>query len=213
MLEWPTISLFVVAASVLVIMPGPNTVFIITRSMQQGFAAGIVSCLGVLVGTLLHVTLAAIGLSALVISSILAFNIVKFTGAAYLIYLGIKTLFAKDSTETGDVSLKEDRLKTIFHQGIAVNVLNPKTALFIAAFLPQFIVVGQEISITSQIFILGTILVVIGGLSDMAYALLAARVGGWLQRNTLPQLGQRYFAGVVYVGLGAATALTGMNHK
>ncbi len=212
MLEWSTIGLFIVAASILVIIPGPNTVYIITRSMQQGFAAGIVSCLGVLVGTLLNVTAAALGISALVLSSILAFNIVKFTGSAYIIYFGIKTLLAKENAATGTDPITESRLKDIFHHGIAVNVLNPK-ALFIAAFLPQFIVVGQEASITTQIFFLGAILAVVGGLSDMTYALLAGRAGKWLQGNALPQVGQRYLAGVVYVGLGAATALTGKNHK
>ena len=213
MLEWSTISLFIIAASILVIIPGPNTIYIITRSIQQGFAAGIMSCLGVMVGTLLHVTVAALGISALVLSSAFAFNIVKFAGAAYLVYLGIRALFAKEKISTEEASIPETRLKDIFTQGIVVNVLNPKTALFIAAFLPQFIVVGQEVSIISQIFFFGGVLVVIGGVSDITYALLAGKVGKCLQGSVLHQISQRYLAGLVYIGLGTATALTGTNHR
>jgi len=118
--DWSTISLFVAAAFILVIMPGPNTLYIMTRSVQQGLAAGIVSCLGVLVGTLVHVTAAAIGISALLLSSALAFNTVKYAGAAYLVYLGIRTLLAQEKTTTEAEPVPAICLRTAFYQGITV---------------------------------------------------------------------------------------------
>lgn len=210
--EWSMISLFVAAAFILVIMPGPNTLYIMTRSAQQGLAAGIVSCLGVLVGTLVHVTAAAIGISALLLSSALAFNTVKYAGAAYLVYLGIKTLLAQEKVSAATEPAPEKSLRTAFYQGITVNVLNPKTALFITAFLPQFIDVERG-SATAQIFSLGAVLVTIGALSDLTYALLAGKIGDWLRRNVLPLRVQCYLAGGVYLGLGAATALSGAIRK
>lgn len=210
--EWSTISLFVVAASILVIMPGPNTLYIITRSVQQGPAAGCVSSFGVMVGTLIHVTTAALGISALLLSSVLAFSIVKYLGAAYLVYLGIKTLLAQDNIPSGVEPVKEKSLGKIFYQGIVVNVLNPKTALFITAFLPQFVDVKLG-SIAAQILSWGAVLVVIGAISDLTYVLIAGRLGKWLRGSFSFLRVQRYFAGSVYIGLGVATAFTGASKK
>ncbi len=206
--EWSTLSVFVVAASILVVTPGPNTLYIITRSVQQGRAAGIVSSLGVLVGTLFHVTAAALGISALLLSSVLAFTIVKYAGAAYLVYLGIRNLLTPAQIPAGAEQVAEKSLGSIFYQGVVVNVLNPKTALFITAFLPQFIDVRRG-SVATQIFLLGTVLVVIGTCSDLTYTLIADRFGNWLRGNFRFLRAQRYIAGSVYVGLGVATALTG----
>ncbi len=210
--EWSTMSLFVAAAAILVIMPGPNTLYIITRSTQQGFVAGFASSMGVLVGTLVHVTAAAIGISALLLSSVLAFGMVKNLGAAYLIFLGIKTFLNRDDISGPGAPVAEKSLGAIFYQGILVNVLNPKTALFIAAFLPQFIDVRRG-PITSQIFILGAVLALIGTLSDLTYALIAGRLGKWLRDNFRFLRIQRYVAGSVYIGLGVATALTGTSRQ
>ncbi len=135
--EWSTISLFIGAASILVVIPGPNTIYIITRGLHQGLAAGIVSSLGVMVGTLFHITAAALGLSALLLSSALAFNIVKYAGAAYLVYLGIKTLLSREKSTVEAETTSDKSLTDTFYQGILVNTLNPKTALFFIAFLPQ----------------------------------------------------------------------------
>ena len=210
--EWSTLSVFVAAASILVVTPGPNTLYIITRSVQQGLVAGCVSCLGVLVGTLIHVTTAALGISALLLSSVLAFSIVKYLGAAYLIYLGIRTLLIQDNIPLGVEPVKEESLGKIFYQGIVVNVLNPKTALFITAFLPQFVDVKLG-SIATQIFFLGAVLVAIGTISDLTYALIAGKLGKWLRGSFSSQRVQRYFAGSIYIGLGVATAFTGANRK
>lgn len=211
MLNYSTLSLFISVALVLVFIPGPNTLYVIARSIQQGRWAGIVSSLGVQVGTLFHIAAAACGLSALLLSSVIAFSFVKYAGAAYLIYLGVKTLLTKEKIEsTRDI--QEMRLSRVFYQGIVVNLLNPKTALFFFAFLPQFIDVARGAAAT-QIVLLGLILVLLGTLSDLIYALLAGGVGNWLRGNLRFLRAQRYFAGSVYIGLGAATALGGTHKK
>jgi threonine/homoserine/homoserine lactone efflux protein len=209
--DWSTLSLFIAAASILVFIPGPNTLYIIARSVQQGRAAGTVSSLGVQVGTLFHVAAAAFGLSALLLSSALAFDIVKYAGAAYLIYLGVKTLLTKEKIEPTE-EIKRGSLSRVFFQGVIVNVLNPKTALFFFAFLPQFIDATRG-AVAMQIVLLGMILVFLGILSDTVYALAAGSIGNRLRGSIRFLRAQRYFAGSVYIGLGAATALTGTHKK
>jgi threonine/homoserine/homoserine lactone efflux protein len=208
--DWSNLYLFITAALILVFMPGPNTLYIIARSIQQGRKAGMISCLGVQIGTLFHIIAAALGLSALLLSSALAFNIVKYMGAAYLLYLGIKTLLTKEKLESNQ-EIETMSLSRIFYQGMVVNLLNPKTALFFFAFLPQFIDTTRG-AVGMQILLLGMILVLLGTLSDMTYAVAAGSIGNWLRGNAKFLRAQRYFAGSVYIGLGAATALTG-SHK
>ncbi len=211
MLDWSKLSLFIAATLVLVLMPGPNTLYIIARSIQQGRRAGIVSSIGVQVGTLFHIAAAAFGLSTLLLSSALAFNVVKYAGAAYLIYLGVKTLLTKEEDQaTREIQVVS--LSRVFYQGVVVNVLNPKTALFFFAFLPQFIDAARG-AVAMQIVLLGTILVCLGTLSDSIYALAAGGIGNWLRGNLKFLRAQRYFAGSVYIGLGAATALSGAHKK
>ena len=209
-LDWSRLSLFISVASILVFMPGPNTLYIIARSIQQGRLAGIVSSLGVQVGTMVHIVAAALGLSALLMSSALAFNLVKYAGAAYLIYLGIKTFFTKERIES--TTVKKAALSRVFYQGVVVNLLNPKTALFFFAFLPQFIDVARG-AVVMQVALLGAILVFLGTLSDSIYALASGSIGNWLRGNLKFLRAQRYFAGSVYIGLGAATALSGAQRK
>jgi threonine/homoserine/homoserine lactone efflux protein len=211
MLNWSNLSLFIGATLILVFMPGPNTLYIIARSVEQGRKAGIISSLGVHVGTLLHIAAAAFGLSALLLSSALAFNVVKYAGAAYLIYLGVKTLLTKEKIEPRQ-KIQSASLTRVFYQGIIVNLLNPKTALFFFAFLPQFVDTTQG-TVTLQIVSLGTILIFLGGLSDCSYALAAGSIGNLVGRNSKFLRAQRYFAGSVYIGLGAATALSGTHKK
>ena len=117
--------MFISVAAILVFMPGPNTLYIIARSIQQGRLAGIVSSLGVQVGTMIHIAAAALGLSALLVSSALAFNLVKYAGAAYLIYLGIKTLLTKEKLASRKV--QKARFSRVFSQGVIVNLLNPNS--------------------------------------------------------------------------------------
>lgn len=210
MLDWSKLSVFVSVASILVFMPGPNTLYIVARSIQQGRLAGFVSSLGVQVGTMVHIIAAALGLSALLVSSALAFNMVKYAGASYLIYLGVKTLVSKERIELGNV--QQAKLTRIFYQGIVVNILNPKTALFFFAFLPQFVSVTRG-SVLLQVLLLGSILILLGTLSDSIYALASGSIGNWLRGNLKFLRAQRYFAGSIYIGLGAATALSGAHRK
>src|SRR5215510_517324 len=140
--DWSMLSIFIAVALVLVFMPGPNTLYIIACSVQQGRMVGIVSSLGVQAGSLFHIVAAALGVSALLLSSALAFNTVKYVGAAYLIYLGVKTLLTRKMlTETKPVEGKS--LSRAFYQGVLVSLLNPKAALFFFAFLPQFVDAGR----------------------------------------------------------------------
>jgi threonine/homoserine/homoserine lactone efflux protein len=130
--------LFFSAAAILLAIPGPAIVYIVGRSVGQGRLAGVISALGIGVGTLAHVAAAVLGLSALLMSSAIAFGVVKYLGAAYLIYLGVQRLLSKDSSSLAKAA-EQTKLSRVFTQGIVVNVLNPKTALFFFAFLPQFV--------------------------------------------------------------------------
>lgn len=211
MVDWPTLSIFISVAAVLVFTPGPNTLYIIAGSVQRGRKIGAVSSLGVQAGTLIHVIIAALGLSALVVSSLFVFNLVKITGAAFLIFLGIKTLLTKDKTAPVR-AVHQKRLSQIFRQGMIVNLFNPKTALFFFAFLPQFIDPARGAAAV-QIAFLGCILVLLGTLSDMTYAMTAGSIGTWLRNNSRFLAAQTYFAGMVYIGLGCLTALSGTQNK
>jgi threonine/homoserine/homoserine lactone efflux protein len=209
--DWSKLSLFISVTAALVFMPGPNTLYIIARSVNQGRRAGVVSGLGVQVGSLIHIAAAALGLSALLLSSALAFGVVKYAGAAYLIYLGVKTLLTKEKAGPSR-EVRKASLSRAFYQGVFVNLLNPKTALFFFAFLPQFIDPARG-RVGTQIISLGAILVIFGTLSDMTYALAAGGVGNWLRGNLKFLRAQRYFAGSIYLGLGAATALGGARNR
>ena len=206
-----TLILFATAAAILVFTPGPNTLYIIARSMQHGRRAGIVSSLGVELGTLIHVAAAAFGISALLLSSALAFGVVKYAGAAYLICLGVKTLLTRDKNVAAE-TVEEGSLRRTFSQAVLVNVLNPKSAIFFFAFLPQFINPERGAAAT-QILCLGAVVVVLGFTSGSVYSLLAGGIGDLLRGNLKFLRGQRYFAGSVYIGLGLTTALTGTNRS
>jgi threonine/homoserine/homoserine lactone efflux protein len=208
MVDWTTLSLFAAAALVLVVTPGPNTLYIITRSVQQGQRAGIVSCFGIAAGTLVHITAATLGISALLLASTVLFSLVQYAGAAFLCYLGIKTLLTPTEIVTSSDPVPEQAMATIFTQAMAVNVLNPKTALFFIAFLPQFIDAAKG-DIATQIMILGVLLITMGACSDMVYVLIAGRLGERLRSNSRFCRLQRFCAGSVYLGIGVAAALTG----
>src|SRR6184192_828100 len=130
--------LFITGAAILLVIPGPAVTYVVSRSIGRGRAAGLVSVLGIVTGTLCHVVAAALGISALLASSAVAFQFVKYLGAAYLIYLGIKTLRRKDE-QLVEAATGETKLIRLYGQGLLVNVLNPKTGLFFLAFLPQFV--------------------------------------------------------------------------
>lgn len=198
---------FVLAALALLVTPGPAVLYIVARSIDQGRIAGIVSALGIGVGTFFHIAAAALGVSAILVSSAVAFNVLKYLGAAYLIYLGVRKLMERDTDELAAARAPRS-LSRVFWDGVLVNLLNPKTALFFFAFLPQFVDVARG-SVAAQIVVLGLTFIALGVVSDGAYALLAGTLGGWLRRNRRVLRAQRYFAGGVYITLGVATALSG----
>jgi len=207
----PAVGLFVVAALALLLVPGPAVLYVVARSIDQGRKAGLVSVLGIHVGTLVHITAATVGLSALVVSSAVAFTAVKVAGAVYLIGLGLWTLLSRRAE--ADVALGGGaNLRRAFAQGIVVNVLNPKTALFFLAFLPQFVDPNSSHPAV-QIAFLGVLFALLGLVTDSLWALAAGTAGGLLRRSRRFVRTQRYVTGTVYVGLGVATAFAGSADK
>jgi threonine/homoserine/homoserine lactone efflux protein len=204
---WSTVALFLLAALALLLTPGPAVLFIVARSIEQGRRGGLVSALGAGVGSLVHVAAATLGVSALLVSSALAFSAVRYAGAAYLIYLGLRTLLTRE--ERQELAAPAPRkLARLFSQGLLVNLLNPKTALFFFAFLPQFADPARG-AVAGQIFALGCLFVALGICTDSLYALLAGTAGRWLGGSRQFQRGQRYVTGGVYLGLGVMTAFAG----
>jgi threonine/homoserine/homoserine lactone efflux protein len=199
-----------VAAVTLLVIPGPAVLYIVTRSVDQGRAAGLASVCGVHVGTLVHVAAAALGLSALLVSSATAYHAVRWLGAAYLIWLGIRRLLANDEDARPEMDRRPHRLGLgrIFAQGVVVNLLNPKTALFFLAFLPQFVDVSRG-SVPFQVVVFGVAFVLLGLASDSAYALLASTGAGWLRRRPRVARTSRLVSGGVLISLGLTTALAG----
>jgi threonine/homoserine/homoserine lactone efflux protein len=203
MIPWSTFVLFVGASLALVVIPGPNHLYITTRGLAQGRAAGLASAFGVEAGTLVHIAAAAAGLSYLISRSATLFGIVKWAGVAYLIYLGIRAFTRKEDGVAE--ALPPQPLGKVFLEGLLVNVLNPKVTLFFLAFLPQF-VHPEAGSPAVQIVLFGLTLLVLGLTSDMIYAFTAGALGHRLARRARTL---RYFSGVVYLGLGVATAFAG----
>ncbi|MEP6985783.1 MAG: LysE family translocator [Chloroflexota bacterium] len=199
--------LFMTASLALLLIPGPAVVYIMTRSIDQGRTAGLVSVAGIESATFVHILAAALGLSAILLSSALAFDIVKYIGAAYLIYIGIQKLRSKDEDDA-NVVVPKQTLGQIYKQGVIVNLLNPKTALFFFAFLPQFVDPTHG-SVTIQIVLLGLIFVTMATITDGTYAIISSALSGWLRGNKRFKQVQRYVTGTVYVGLGITTALAG----
>jgi threonine/homoserine/homoserine lactone efflux protein len=209
-----TILVFCGAAIALLVVPGPSVLYIVTRSIEHGRRAGFVSVLGVHAGTIVHVVAAALGLSALLVSSAVAFTAVKYAGAAYLLWLGVQRWRAGERSFDDDAvharPLPADR--HVLRQGFLVNLLNPKTAIFFLAFLPQFIDVDRG-PVALQAVVLGLIFIALGIVSDGTYALIASRLGEALRRNRRARRAERYVSTGVYVGLGVSTAVTGGAHS
>jgi threonine/homoserine/homoserine lactone efflux protein len=200
------LALFVGAALLLLVVPGPSVLYIVTQSVSHGRRAGMASVAGITTGTLVHIAAATIGLSALLASSALAFDVVKYLGAAYLIVVGIRRLAGLERPDEGQTT-RSRSLVRLYRQAIVVNVLNPKTALFFLAFLPQF-VDSTRGAAWAQILVLGLLFACLGFLSDGVWALVAGTLGERLRNSTrFPQV-QRYVSGSVFVGLGAVAAFS-----
>jgi threonine/homoserine/homoserine lactone efflux protein len=203
--------LFTGAALVLLLVPGPAVLYIVARSIEQGRLAGFVSDLGIHAATLVHVLAAALGLSALLASSALAFSVVKYAGAAYLIWLGLKKLFGRDEARA-DSPLVRHPYRRLFVDGFIVNLLNPKTALFFFAFLPQFVEVSRG-GVAMQIAFLGLMFAALGFVTDGCYALVASSAGSWLRQSRGYLKVERYVSGTLFIGLGLTAAFAGNNKK
>jgi threonine/homoserine/homoserine lactone efflux protein len=201
-----TLWVFCVTALALLVIPGPAVLYVVVQGAEQGRRVGLASVAGIHLGTLVHVFAATVGLSALIVASALSFNVVKYAGAAYLIYVGLRKLLGRDdpSLEPGEQRISYRRA---FVRGSVVNVLNPKTALFFLALLPQFVDPDRG-GVWSQALVLGLLFVALGLVTDSMYALAAGTVGGFLRRR---RRGMRYGSGLVFVGLGAAAALAKRN--
>ena len=197
---------FLAASLLLLVVPGPAILYIVARSVDQGRRAGLVSTLGVAIGSLVHVAAAAFGISALILTSATAFSALKYVGAAYLVYLGVRRILTREAASAASVQAAS--MRSVFLEGIVVNALNPKTALFFVAFLPQFIDVSRG-AVTAQILFLGMTFVLLGVLSDSLYALAAGSASNYLRQSPAVLRAQRYLTGGVYIGLGVLTALGG----
>jgi threonine/homoserine/homoserine lactone efflux protein len=204
MLSLPNLPLFLLASLLLLLSPGPAVMYIVARSIDQGRLAGFVSVLSIEVGNFVHVLAATSGLSAILVSSSTAFSIVKYLGAAYLVYLGVRRLLAPETGST-PAAVRRQNLGRIFRQGILVAVLNPKTAVFFFAFMPQFVDTSKNAA-TIQLLTLGCLFVFMAIVTDSLYAVSASTVGQWLKGNRLFLRADRYLVGAVYVGLGTLAA-------
>ena len=200
-----TIAVFAVASLLLAVVPGPAVLYIVAQSVHGGRRAGVVSAFGVSTGGMFHVLAAVIGLSAVLAASAEAFTVVKLLGAAYLVWLGIRTLLSRDDRIAGRDA--ERTLARTYRRGVVVNILNPKTALFFLAFLPQF--ADPDGSTRAQLAVLGLLFVAIALTTDLVWALVAGTAGAVLRRSRAFLRLQRYVSGTIFVGLGALAATTG----
>jgi threonine/homoserine/homoserine lactone efflux protein len=200
------LALFVGAALLLLVVPGPSVLYIVTQSVSHGRRAGIASVAGITTGTLVHIAAATVGLSALLASSAVAFDVVKYLGAAYLIAVGVRRLAGLERQDGAHARGTRD-LGRLYRQGIVVNTLNPKTALFFLAFLPQFVDPSRGAA-WLQILALGLLFAALGFCSDGVWAVVAGTLGERLRRSRRFPAAQRYVSGSVFVGLGAVAALS-----
>ncbi len=196
------------AALALLVIPGPAVLYIIARSASQGRAAGLVSVAGIHVGTVVHIAAAVLGLSAIIVASATAFTIVKFAGAAYLVFIGISTLRRRRPLDAAIAEPTPRSMRRIFTDGAVLNTLNPKTAVFFLAFVPQFVDVDAA-NATAQIISLGALFIALGVVTDSAYALAGGWIGVRLRRSPVATRRSETTAGAIYIGLGLTTALSG----
>ncbi|MCA2225445.1 LysE family translocator [Nonomuraea aurantiaca] len=201
--DFATLALFCAATLALLLVPGPAVLFIVTRSVAQGRSAGLVSVLGVHAGSVVHVVAAALGISALVAASATAFTVIKYAGVAYLVWLGVRKLMNRTAASAEDVAEIEVHSKRrMFWEGFVVNVLNPKTAIFFLAFLPQFTDPAAG-PLAPQILVLGLVWMGLGMTTDGTYALLSSALAGRVRRSTRARRRLDIGSGLVYLGLAA----------
>ena len=201
-----TLFLLFTATVLLCIIPGPDMLYIIARSTSQGRSAGILSCVGIATGGLIQTSAVALGLSGLFLTVQIAYEIIKYAGAAYLIYLGVRTILSREELLTGSPGENTSFTKT-FLQGAFTTLLNPKVAFFYLAFLPQFVDKAQA-HIPLQLFILGLVFNITGLAVDTSIALLAGLLGVWLRAHIGAAKIIRRLTGGVFIALGVRLALS-----
>ncbi|HEY4161836.1 MAG TPA: LysE family translocator [Dongiaceae bacterium] len=201
-----TLLLFTLAALAMNIAPGPSNLYVMSRSLAQGTSAGLIAAAGLGIGSLFHVTVTSLGLAMILKYSPMAFLAMKLGGAGYLIFLGLRMLLSRSQNLSPDALLPKRSLASVFRQSCLVEILNPKTALFFLAFLPQFAdpKVGP---LAPQLLLLGTIVTVTGVPCDALVAVLSGRAAALLRRRPIFQKLQNWISGSVLVGLGATIAL------
>ncbi len=202
--DLPTLGVFLSAAVILAVSPGPGLLYVLTRSLRGGRREGYASTFGTMIGGSFHIVVAAFGLSAILATSALAFSVVKYVGAAYLVFLGIQTILQNRTFEEG-VNTTNCSQDAALRQGIVTELLNPKTALFFLAFIPQFI--NPEGSVVLQFLLLGGIVVLLNGVVDIIIASLAGPLGQLLSENVRLRQGQRLFTGGALIALGTYLAV------
>jgi len=203
--ETNTLLLYFAAAAALVAAPGPGQALVTARTLAYGVRAGILTSIGLNLGTLLHAVAAALGLSALLASSEVAFTVVKFAGAAYLIVLGVRGLLARPSTMSGTAAASTPGSKSLLAHALMTGILNPKVALFFVAFLPQFVDPRRGL-VFLQFFVLGAILAVMGVIGDSLVAVLVSALRHGLRRTSAFALWRERVMGGVLLGLGLRLA-------
>lgn len=201
--------LFLSAALLLAVTPGPGIFYVLARTLKGGRQEGLASSLGTAVGGLGHVVAAALGISTLLATSALAFEAVRYLGAAYLMYLGVRTLLARDAASLPD-AVDDPQTKRALYQGILTEALNPKTALFFLAFIPQF--VNTRAAVLPQFLLLGTISVLLNTSADIVVVVLAGPIGKRMKESLKLRRNQRIFSGCSLIGLGGYVAVSGGKH-
>ena len=205
-----TLGTFALAATALILLPGPAMLFLVSRGIGQGRRAAVASMAGIETATAVMVLATAFGLSAVISSSVLAFSIVKYAGAAYLVFLAVREFRSRGRFALSERPAASSRRS--FADAFVVGISNPKTAVFFVAFFPQFL--HREAGpIWSQVLVLGGIFVVIGTLFDSVYALSAGSVGSWLKRHPRALDRQKFVSGGIFLAMGGASALTGHPSK
>ena len=198
-------AVFLTTAIVLLLVPGPAVLYVVTRSIEMGPSGGLASVAGITTGTIAYVTLATAGLSSLILASRAAFDAVKYVGAAYLFLLGVRRLLGHGLEPPGEDAVPRTRRRA-YTQGVVVNLTNPKTIVFVFAFLPQFVDPDAHHA-WLQVFVLGVSFALLGFLSDSMWALAAGTVADRLRGSTAIARVQRWFGGGVLVGLGILAAV------
>ena len=200
-----TYAVFLAAAVALLAIPGPAVLYVVTRSIEMGRAGGVASVAGITTGTVVHVGLATAGLSSLILASTAAFDAVKYAGAAYLVFLGVRRLLTRNEDEIEEERAPRTRRRA-YTQGVVVNLTNPKTVVFIFAFVPQFVDVHAG-HVWLQVLVLGLSFAGLGFLSDNVYALAAGTVADRLRGSNAIARFERWFGGSILIGLGVAAAV------